>query len=36
MVSNKNADSARKPQDDLKRILAILEDRSVARQVVTK
>lgn len=36
MMSYKNAVSARKTQDDLKRILKILEDRSVAHQVVTE
>ena len=36
MMSYKNAVSARKTRDDLKRILTILEDRSVAHQVVTE
>jgi len=36
MMSYKNAVSARKTHDDLRRILTMLEDRSVAHQVVTK
>jgi hypothetical protein len=36
MMAHKNAVSARQTQDDLKRILTILEDRAVAHQVETR
>jgi hypothetical protein len=36
MMSYKNAVSARKTQDDLERILTILEDRSAAHPVVKR